>query len=275
MLTAVDITNSRGDTLHLPLMDISGGYVVREVKGLDPVSASLTSSSTAEEDGAQPQFARRGPRNVTMKLGLKPDYNVNTVQSLRSALYPYLMPKLNIKLDFYLDNVLYVTTDGQIEDFSNEMFTQDPEVNISILCYDPDFYAPSAITASDFTQSDNVTTKLIQYNGTSDAGFVFTLNINRALSGFTLTNTTPDNVKRSLEIAGASFVSGDVLTITTIKGQKAIVFNRAGLVSSILYFKTDVSEWPFLQNGNNNLGAFCSGAGIPWSLSYTPKYGGI
>ena len=275
MLTAVDITNSRGDTLHLPLMDTSGGYVVREVEGLDPVDAALTSSSLAQVDGAQPQSARRATRNVTMKLGFKPDYVASTVQSLRSALYPYLMPKLNVMLGFYLDDALYATTDGQVETFQNTMFTDDPEVDISILCYDPDLYAPSAITASDFSQSDSLTTKLIQYNGTSEAGFVFTLSIDRALSDFTLVNTTPDNVRKALEVSGASFVSGDVLTINTIPGQKAVTLTRAGLTTSILYFKTAVSEWPILQNGNNQLGAFCSGAGIPWSLSYTPKYGAI
>lgn len=273
MLTAVDITNSRGDTLHLSLMDYSIGYLVKDIEGLGPVNAALTSSSMAQVDGAQFQSARRDIRNITMKLGLKPDYSVDSVQSLRANLYAYLLPKANVKLGFYLDDILYAITSGQVETFDNPLFVQEPEADISILCYDPDLYG-SAVNLSTHTQADSVTTTLIQYAGTSDAGFIFTLSINRSVSDIRITNTTPDGVQRTLEIVG-SFVSGDILTINTIPGSKKITRTRAGLVTSVLYYKTSVSTWPFFQNGDNLFGAFCSGAGIPFVLNYTPKFGGL
>src|SRR5450756_1275481 len=94
MLTMVEITNQRNGTLQLPLLDASAGYVVRDVEGLSPVKATLTSSSMAQEDGAQPQNATRTTRNILLKIGLEPDYVTNDVQSLRSDLYDYFMPCL-------------------------------------------------------------------------------------------------------------------------------------------------------------------------------------
>lgn len=149
MLTQVDITNGQSDTLSLYILDSSSGYEVRDIQGLDPVNATLTTSTIAQLDGVQPQNARRDVRSIVLKLGLKPDYVASTVQSLRTALYDWFMPKENIALSFYLDDALFVTTQGQVEDFQNAMFSADPEVDITIVCYDPDFYsnAPQVLSA--------------------------------------------------------------------------------------------------------------------------------
>jgi hypothetical protein len=274
MLTAIDVTNPSGDTLQFPVQDPQGGYIVREVTGLDPVNASLITSTLAQVDGAQMQNSRRDVRNITMKLGLKPNYTIDTVQSLKSALYDYLMPKANVNLGFYIDGSLYVITSGQVETFENAMFSANPEVDISIICYDPDLYAPASVTVSDHTQSDNITTKTVQYNGTSEAGIIYNLHVNRNLSSFSLTNTNPDNVNQKVEFTG-SFIPGDEIVLNTIKGQKAVTLTRAGITTSILYFMSSSPIWPSLKKGANLIGAFAPGIGISYDLIYTPKFGGI
>jgi hypothetical protein len=50
MLTMVTVQNPSG-TLFLPLTDASQGYVVKDIQGLDPVKASLASSTMAQMDG--------------------------------------------------------------------------------------------------------------------------------------------------------------------------------------------------------------------------------
>lgn len=273
MLTLVEVTNVRSDTLRLALMDTSNGYSVKEIDGLDPVTATLTTSTMAQMDGAQFQNAQRGTRNITVKLGLEPDFVTNTVQSLRSALYTYFMPKANVAMNFYLDNVLFVTTSGQVESCENAMFSADPEVDISIICYDPDFYAPEAITIDTDTVS-TTTVQTISYPGNSETGFIFTLNIDRTLAGFALYNTSSDNSIQVFTVVG-SFISGDVVTINTNPGSRGMTLNRAGLVTSIMYYTDTSSSWPVLQNGNNFFRAYAAGDAIPCTLVYTPRYGGI
>lgn len=274
MLTQVDVTNDRSDTLQLSLLDSSNGYVVKDIEGLDPVKATLTSSSMAQLDGAQPQNARRDIRNVTMKLGLEPDYIVSTVDSLRSGLYDYLMPKGNVGLGFYKNGILYATASGQVESFQNSMFSADPEVDISIICYDPDFSAPAPITASLHTTKLTDTTA-ITYQGSSDAGVIFALNVDRTATSFTLYNTTPDGTLQIMPFAG-TFAAGDVVTVNTIPGQKSVTLTRAGITTSVLFYLDPVSSWIFLKRGVNQFRAYYNDVTpIPYTLTYTPLYGGL
>lgn len=273
MLTVVEIQNILGSVLRLPLLDTSNGYSVRDIEGLGPVAATLTSSSLAQVDGAQAQNARRDTRNITMKIGFEPDFVNTTVQSLRSALYDYLLPKSLVSMNFYIDDVLTMVTDGQVETFDNPLFTDDPEADISILCYDPDFYGPAPLTLSTSTRSDT-NTNLITYTGNSETGLIFTLNVNRALTDFWITNARPDNQRQKMEITG-SFVSGDVITINTKPGSRAVTLMRGGVSSSILAGFDETGIWLSLQKGDNQFGAFASGAGIPFTMVYTPLFGAI
>lgn len=273
MLTLVEVKNPRSDTLSLPLMNASAGYVVKDIQGLDPVNAALTTSSMAQLDGEQAQNARRSSRNITMKIGLEPDFVTTTVQSLRANLYNYFMPKANVDLAFHIDGVLFAITPGQVETFENEMFSADPEVDISIICYNPDFHAPEA-TSVGVNTTTTTDTQPIDYAGTSDAGVVFTLNINRTLASFTLYNTTPDNKIQTFEVDGA-FVSGDTVKITSVPGMKSVIMTRSGIDSSILFWVDKAANWISLKNGVNHFRALATGAAIPCTLVYTPQYGGL
>lgn len=273
MLTVVEATNILGSTLRLPLLDTSKGYSVREIDGLGPVAATLTSSSLAQVDGTQAQNARRESRNITMKLGFTPDFVNTTVQSLRSVLYDYFMTKALVDLNFYIDDVLTMVTSGQVETFDNPLFTADPEADISILCYDPDFYGPAPLTLSSSTRSDT-NTSLITYTGNSEAGLIFTLNVNRALTDFWITLQRPDNQRQKMEITG-SFVAGDVITIDTRPGSKAVTLMRSGISSSILAGFDETGTWLSFQKGPNQFGAFAAGAGIPYTMVYTTQFGAL
>jgi hypothetical protein len=240
---------------------------------LGPVAASLTSSSLAQVDGAQAQNARRDIRNITMKIGFEPDYVITTVQSLRSALYDYLLPKALVGLNFYIDDVLTLVTSGQVETFDNPLFTDTPEADISIVCYDPDLYGPAPVVLSDDTRSDT-NTNLVNYPGTSEAGLIFTLNVDRALTDFWITLQRPDNQRQKMEVTG-SFISGDVITIDTRPGSRSVTLLRSGLATSILAGFDETGTWLALQKGSNQFGAFAAGAGIPFTMTYLSQYGAL
>lgn len=274
MLTQVDVRNVRSNTLQLPLLSAANGYAVREIQGLDPVKAALTTSSMAQLDGAQFQNARRDLRNITMKLGLVPNFVDTTVDSLRQGLYDYFMPKSNIGLTFWKDGVVYAVTSGQVESNDNNMFSADPEVDISILCYDPDFYAPSPVVTNLSTVTTTVTSP-VSYSGNSDAGIIFTLNINAILSGFTVYNQQPDGTITSFAVSG-SFVAGDVFTINSIPGQKAATLTRSSVTTSALSMVDPTNAgWPVFQKGSNLFRVLASVAAIPYTITCTPKYGGL
>jgi hypothetical protein len=200
-----------------------------------------------------------------------------SVASLRNQLYDYLITGAIVKLGFYLDMELFATSTGQVESFDALMFVQDPEADISIVCYDPDFYGfPVEMTG--MTRTDQVPT-LIDYPGTSDAGVIFSINLaGQYTNEITLYNTTPANVLQKMTVEG-TFVPGDNIVINTIPGQRGVTLVRGGLPVSALSGLTS-SQWLTLQRGTNVFRALgVSNAGITgpiaYNMTYTPKYGGL
>lgn len=270
-LTKLEISNPAGDILSLPIADYSNGYLINDVEGLGPVKATLTSSSMAQVDGAQPQSSRRDIRNITFKVELKPNYVDTSIDGLRSALYDYFLPKAVVGINLYRDGILWGVTTGTVESFDNPMFTQKAEMNGSIVCADPDFYGPSVVSVSGSTVSTS-TTQTITYPGTIEAGIIFTLNVNRTIAGFSLYNTKPDGTSQIFNVT-VPFVNGDVVVIKSIPRQKSIILTHSGTPVSVLYGVDPSSSWISLAKGNNSFRAAVSGAAIPYTVQYTPKYG--
>lgn len=273
MLTQVDVRNEQGALLMLPLQDTSAGYVVKEVHGLDPVKATITSSTFAMLDGAQYQSSRRETRNIIIVLGLSPDYNVGSVQDLRNRLYAYFMPKSSVNLSFIKSDAPTVTISGRIETCETSLFTKDPEMMISILCFDPDFYDANPITVAGNTIS-GTTEMLIDYQGSVETGIIFRLNLNRSLSEFTLHNRPPDGTLRDFEFA-AALISGDILELNMIPGFKSATRIRTGVASSVLYGVAPFANWIKLYPGFNYIRVYATGLAIPYTIEYTNKFGGL
>lgn len=276
MLVRVEVTTSQGTLLVLPLDDISDGLALQEVEGLDPVKATLVSSSFAGEDGEQFHSARRESRNIKFKIGLEPDYVATSVRDLRKRLYAFFMPKTQVNLRFYMADGLYVDILGRIESFDAPLFVQEPEANISLMCYDSDFIDP--VQKQLLNQASVSTTQeiLVQYplEGTVETGGVFTIRPNRALSAFTIYHRPPDGTLRMLDFSIA-LVAGDVLQISTVTGAKAITLTRGNTISSGLYGMSPQSSWVELQPGDNYLRFYATGASIPYDFTYYTRYGGL
>lgn len=273
MLTKVEILTQNGTTLSLPLQDIGAGFLVKEIEGLDPVTATIVSSPFANLDGTEYQSSRRENRNVVIKLGLTPDFAYTSVAELRTVLYGYLMPKSNVLMKFYMDDVLFVQIQGRVESLLAPQFVKEPTVNISLVCFKPDFVAPDSVVVPGNTVS-TTTEQLITYPGTIETGFLLTLNVDRTLAEFIINNRLPSGETPSMEFVGA-LVAGDVLKISTVAGNKFATLTRAGIDTSILWGVSPVATWINLFPGENNVRVQATGAAIPFTITYTAKYGGL
>lgn len=273
MLTRVDFTNRRGETLALPLEDISSGYVVAGIEGLGPVKATLVSSSFASMDGAQYHSSRREPRNLKVNLELEPDYILTSVEDLRNRLYAFFMTKSSVTAGFHMTGNRFVNILGQVESCEPPLFTQEPSVDISLMCFDPDFYDP-ILGLFQWGTTGTATEGLVNYLGTVDTGLELVLYINRTLPSFTFYIRTEDGVTRSM-ILTYSFVAGDVLRINTNSGSKSAILTRGGVATSLLYSLDPTSAWLTFQPGKNYVRILATGVEIPFDINYTLKYGGL
>lgn len=273
MLDKVEVRTDQGSLLSLPFTEISSGYLVQSIEGLDPVPANIVSSSFARLDGDQFQSARREKRNLIVKLGLEPDYTDQTVEELRNNLYRWFLPPRNANFRFFTDNNPLVDISGRAETFDCPIFVKEPVATISILCLQPDFYEPVEVSIAGST-TPGTTMGNIQYGGSVDTGIVFTLNINRTLSAFTIYHQPEGEQVRTLLVNG-QFVAGDVVQISTTPGNKYATLTRGSVVSSMLYWVSPYSDWTRLQPGANALRVSAEGAAVPYTIKYTNKHGGL
>ena len=273
MLTLVEARSNQGALLSLPLQDISNGLVLANVDGLDPVKATIVSSSFAQQDGSQYQSSRRESRNVVLTIDLEPDWSLTTVSDLRARLYAFFMPKSAVKLTCYTSDGLNVDVSGRVESLETTLFAQDPSVTISIICFDPDFVDPDNQVVNGHSVSDTTRT-LVPYLGSVETGVVINLHVNRALPAFSIYHVPPDATLRQLDFAG-DLIAGDVFSISTMPGNKYATRLRGGVSSSLLYGISPQSIGPLLAPGDNYIRVYATGAAVPFDLNYMNRYGGL
>lgn len=273
MLTRVEVRTRQGTLLNLPLEDVSNGYILTEVEGLDPVKATLVSSSFANQDGAQFHNARREARNMKLKLDLEPDYITTTVESLRRNLYSYFMPKKEVDLTLVFEDGLEVDITGRVESNDAPLFTKEPAVDVSLMCMKPDFIDPIPVIISG-TSTELTTETDIQYVGNIETGFVLTLTLDRDESAFTIYLRTPDNYVHQMDFA-YPMLSGDIVRVSTVSGNKGAWLTRAGVETSVLHGLPPQTEWVELEEGLNKLRIYATGTALPYTLEYVTRYGGL
>jgi len=269
----VNITNSRGNVLSLPMEQSERPYQVNEIDGLDPGKAALVSTSTAGQDGETYQSGKRPARNIRIKLDFDPDFAPKSYSELRNDLYTWFMPKAKITLRFFLSTGLYVDIEGIVESMESAFFVNDPDATISIMCYKPDFIDPRIVSIDGFTVSDSTNTEL-DYPGTIDAGSVVTLHLNRNLDEFTIYNTDEGNNPYQLDFT-EPLLNGDTLVISSLRGNKGITRTRTGVSSSVLFGRSSQSSWINLFPGMNQFRVYAEGDPIPYTLEYAVRYGGL
>lgn len=275
MLNRVEVVTEQGVLFTLPLDDISEGYSVQDIEGLDPVKAVLISSVFAQLDGEEYQSSRREKRNIKLTLGYEPDFVNSSVASLRRQLYSMFMPTMRVLLRFHQDGEPIVQIYGRVESFESPKFVKEPKAIISMLCFDPDFYDPSPVILKG-TTSSSVLETTHRYQGSVETGFVFRLFANRAITEFSIHNRSADETLRSLEFQNIpGLIAGDTLTISTIPGNKYVTRTRAGIDTSYLFGVSPQSQWLELFPGQNALRVYAEGAAIPFEIEYTTKFGAL
>ena len=274
MITNIDISSAQGGVLSLPVQNVVTGFPILGIEGLEPVKATLVSTVFAQQKGAQYQGGRREPRNLKLTLGYEPNWvGGETVAGLRKQLYSTLMPQSSVTMVFSQDDGPDVTMYGVVESFESPLFSKDPTTDVVIIGYDPDFIIPTAVLLNGTSVTDSTMTEF-EYDGTVETGILFKLLVDRSITGFTLYHQGNDGIPHSMLVA-VTAVSGDVITISTVSGNKFATLTHSGSDSSILYGIAPQADWFELLPGTNQIRAELSGTTIPWTVEYITRYGGL
>lgn len=280
MITKMEVFSAIPSAPELPL----GGQLahfdpihIRDINGLGPVKAEIATTPFATSDGELYQGSTIGKRNIVITLGFNPDWEDNTLMALRQKLYAYLLPKAWVRLRFYSSDLPAVDIEGYVESFEPNIFSQDPEVQVSIICPKPDFIETDAIILSG-SVDDGTDELVVDYGGTVPTGFEVRVQrtvavptysgpieiINRTINqGFKITQVTVDTIK--------------TFQMSSIKNKKRAVNVDLGdgTETNLLAYVDSASLWPELRPGENLVSVKAATSGQTYVLAYFTRYGGL
>lgn len=278
----LQVYSAQPDAPVLPL----GGFMpsddpvqVRNIDGLGPVKAEIASTPFATGRGVQYQGSTTGFRNIVLSLGLNPDWDEQTMSSLRQMLYRYFMPEAWTKLRFTSDHIPTVDIEGYVESFEPNMFSQDPEIQVSIICPKPDFVQTDATIIQGLVD-DGTIEQFFDYIGTIDTGYEMRVEAtleNPAYSGDLTVINKAWGVDQFFSVEGIEIDVTKHFRLSSVKNSKRVssVEVATNIFTNQLSKMTDDSEWPVIKPGENTIRVMGSEDDLAWTLVYYNRFGGL
>jgi len=252
---------------------------IRNIEGLGPVKAEVTSIPYATGRGELPQGSSVGKRNIVLTLGLNPNWVDQTMSTLRQQLYAYLLPEAWTKLRFFSDYIPTVDIEGIVESFEPNIFSQDPEIQVSILCHKPDFIEADA-TSYQGVVDDGTVELEFEYAGTVATGFELRIDQSVANPTYTgdldITVMSPTDPQvfsvEDVVIDGAKYFK-----LSTVRNAKRVqsIAKADGAAINLLSKVSDASVWPEIKPGMNVISVAAAEFGQAWTLAYFNRFGGL
>lgn len=252
--------------------------VLRGIDGLGPVKAEITTTPSGTSRGATYQGSSTGGRNIVLALGLNPDWMTQTVSNLRQLLYRYFMTEQWVKLRFYSDELPTTDIEGYVESFEPNIFSQDPEIQVSIINPKPDFVEIDA-TIYRGVVGDGTDQMVVDYVGTVSTGIE--IRVDRSIELPAYSGPLTIRVENS---DGIQEIAVDPVTVDTtrsykmssVQGQKRV--QTESLISPddvINLLKVKNGDWPVLQPGENLVSVLAAAPGQVWTLAFFNRFGGL
>lgn len=283
MLTEVRFTSEQPGVPLLPLGGFSSNnkqIQIRNIDGLEPVTADVATTGYATGRGEMSTGVSIPKRNIVLTFGLNPTWVDQTITSLRQLLYLYFMPGQVSHMRFISTELPDVYIDGIVESVEPNIFSQDPEIQVSILCLKPDFISVDAVNYSGGITAGSPEAEF-DYIGTVSTGFELTITApvgHAAYTGtFTVRNTTR-GIDHDL-IFGPVTVnptkSIKLQTTPTLRYLRNVPVPDVGTFTTLV--ESTASEWPEILPGHNAISILPNPdvTGLLFVLSYVNRFGGL
>src|SRR3954447_8338338 len=251
-----------------------------DIQGLGPVKAEILSTPFATGRGELFQGSSTGKRNIVLNMGFNPNWAGNqTVSSLRQLLYRYLLPEHWTKLRFYSDELPMVDIEGYVESIEPNMFSQDPEALVSIICPRPDFIEADATIITGVVDDGTLETEF-EYVGTVNTGFELRVDgspENPAYTGQLELNLNAYREDQRLTVNPITVDGTRYLKVSTLRNAKRVqsVAKVDGALTNLLAVMSGGSVWPEVKPGGNIISVAAAEFGQTWTLAYFNRFGGL
>lgn len=243
----------------------SSGFLIRNISGIGPVKGIINTTEALSIDGVYYNSARVSLRNIVLDLVLDDRVGI-PIETLRQQLYRYFPVKKLVVLEISTTNRT-AYTNGYVELVDPNIFSKQEAVQISIICPNA-FFSSDIVLEEDLGISESLfefpfenpslTLKLIEfgrvgtnltYSGDEPTGFLLTCTFSGSASDPIFVNFSTGELM-SLTY---DFIAGDILTISSVRGNKFISLYRSGSTVNLLGYLDSGSSWLTIAPGQNAL----------------------
>lgn len=269
MLTAVRVYRPDNSFVTFSFDNNANDFFVKNISGLG-VDRSVVVEDSVTVPGGFFQNTRPKSRNVVMKLGYS--NSIVPIGIRRREIMSYFVPGTSIRMEFDTDNLPTVQLYGVVETADSPIFSQDPDITISILCSNPYFEEiVDTVRASPITASG---TYSFQYNGTVPVG------VRLSASRPSITGTVdlhlrpaaPVSVTRGLFYREPAADSARVVDFSSVLGDRYVKIGASSVLDRLL----ESAVWPQFQPGLNQIQVVMTG--VTWTITnfrWRPRYEGL
>ena len=256
------IENSRGESFQLT--GDEANYQILNIEGLNPPQAQVNMTNIAGMDGARFNSAKLQTRELVITVKINGDAEANRIQ-----LYQYFPTKEQVTF-YYSNSHRDVFIKGYVNSCEVNPFSQDEQMQISIICPNPYFKAIDEVLADisnvtalftfPFTIEVNEPIPFSSYEedkithvlNPSDisTGMVIQIDVLSTVNEILIRNTLTGD---SFELDYA-FQAGDRVTINTNSGEKSVKLLRNGVSTNIFGAIASGSVFLQLVSGDNMFG---------------------
>ena len=275
------IENTKGEIFELT--NNEQDYAVIGVSGLTRPDTTVNTSSGVS-DGEYYNSSKVGMRNIVIDVLLCGDIETN-----RQRLYK-IFPLKTACAVYFKNYNCDVKIKGYVEVLDGDLFVEQEQIQISIICPQPYFESlktiytelskimrlfefPFCITEPiPFSEKRNLPLCSILNNGDTTCGIILTISISGEVSDLKIYNTATQQFFG----LNYTFQENDQITLNTQSGQKNISLIRDGEIINLLSSMQAGSSWIQLATGINNFTFTADGADFVKIIFATVElYGGV
>lgn len=261
-------------------------YVVSDVSGLNPPSASLFTSKSPNRKGVKYNGSTLDERTVIIAIKLLGDIEVN-----RNALYDWIDTEQYVKIR-YRNDVKNVYCEGHVYECEFTPFTDSEVITVAITCEDPywkdltdivvdisniikQFTFPFAISEPIpfSTYKDSNTTSI--FNSGNETGLRIIIKCLEDVTNLEIYD--PNDITKKFRL-NTTLEKGWVVEIDTDSSPKTVKAYKAdGSVENLLKYTGGSVTWFTLKKGNNVFGysADRGASDIEMTINFVTKYLGV
>ena len=284
MLTTVMFRSSNTDfypDLTIPVVDPSPDQplFIHNITGLEPPPATVNSRGYGSLNGEFYVGSHIGKRNIVFTFGLNETSGYASVSNARSIMSGYMMVQGQVLLRFISNDRAPVDIEGYVETWTPNRFSQDPEIQVSIICPIPNF---TAIEGKEFTglASNNPDDTVVPYHGTLTSG----IELEMELPGSGLLGDVYIEIGifhgsyRQFVIEDVVAYVGDSFIMGSQPNNKYVKQLQAeGPPVNLFSYVTNLAYWPYLQPADNLVRVRTPGSTdeLAWTLRFVEQYASI